>query len=175
MPYDARKTLRALIRETLSLGISEELKELTADDQRLRNEWEKTVNRAGGFQAALADRKAWERLRADFVRTHGTTLDDMFDDASREGRIRSLPDRIQLAELTPKDWENLWLLVQHMDRSPGFQKRMLETFRKYLGEESSQYQYLADRISCRETGTQRFGTQDSITNYSNCKWVRDEK
>ena len=165
--------LRMLIREIRDSGISQELEALSRGDQHLRQEWIKTIAHAGGYQAARADSEKWESLRADFVRTHGTSLDDMFGDASREGQILSLPNRIRWQSMSEDDWHNLALLTQHMDGAPEFQKRMLKIFQKWRGEESSQYQYLSDRISCRETGTQRFGTQDQITNYSNCKWVRD--
>lgn len=170
----SESTLRMLIREIRDSDISQELEALLQGDQHLRQEWGKTIDRAGGFQAALADKEEWEHLRADFVRTHGTSLDDMFGDASREEQILSLPNRIKWQNLSEDDWHNLAIITQHMDKAPEFQRRMLKIFLQYRGEESSQYQYLADRISCRETGTQRFGTQDSITNYSNCKWVRDE-
>ena len=167
------RTLRQLIRETLSKSVSDELQDLMRDDQHLRTAWRQTVEAEGGFNALGADKARWDAVRSAFVEEHGTTLDDMFGDKTREGQILSLPDRLDWSSLTPDDWHNLALLTQHMDGAPGFQKRMLKIFLRYRGDESSQYQYLADRISCRETGTQRFGTQDQITNYANCKWVRD--
>jgi hypothetical protein len=157
----------------LGKSVSDELQDLILGDQHLRQEWIKTIAHAGGYQAARADSEKWESLRADFVRTHGTSLDDMFGDKTRHAQILSLPNRLVWGKMTEDDWHNLAVLTQHMDSEPGFQAQMLKIFRQWRGEKSSQYQYLADRISCRETGTQRFGTQDQITNYSNCKWDRD--
>jgi hypothetical protein len=165
--------LRQLIREMLDTSASDELVTLVQGDQRLRQEWQKTVNAEGGFAALGADKDRWDAVRSEFMRAHGTTDDDMFGDKSRAEQILSLPDRLDWGSLTADDWHNLALLTQHMDGAPTFQKRMLTIFLKWRGEDSSQYQYLHDRISCRETGTQRFGTQDAGTNYSNCKWVRD--
>ena len=180
--------LRQLIREMLSKSVSGELEDLMTGDQRLRNEWRRYLTRAAGLPIPqsgypdLATTSQAEKIlgdagfaetRARFVEEHGTTLDDMFGDKSRKEQILSLPDRLDWGSLTEDDWHNLAVLSQHMDGAPDFQVRMLKIFRQWRGEESSQYQYLADRISCRETGTQRFGTQDQGTNYANCKWVRD--
>jgi hypothetical protein len=165
--------LRQLIREMLDTSVSDELVTLVQGDQLLRQEWQKTVNAAGGFNVLRHGTPEWDAVRSEFMRAHGTTDDDMFGDKSRAAQILSLPDRLNWGSLTADDWHNLAVLTQHMDGAPAFQKRMLKIFQKWRGEGSSQYQYLHDRISCRETGTQRFGTQDAGTNYTNCKWVRD--
>lgn len=72
--------------------------------------------------------------------------------------------------LTDEDWNSLRLITQHMDPFPDFQQRMLPIFLQHRGEGSDQYRYLTDRISCCETGTQRFGTQDKISGYKRCRW-----
>ena len=166
-------TLRQLIREMLGKSTSGELQDLVRGDQHLRTAWRRTVEAEGGFAALGADKARWDAVQAAFIEEHGTSGDDMFGDKSRHAQILSLPNRLDWGKMTEDDWHNLALLTQHMDSEPGFQAQMLKIFRKWRGEESSQYQYLADRISCRETGTQQFGTQDQLTNYANCKWVRD--
>jgi hypothetical protein len=165
--------LRQLIREMLDTSVSDELATLVQGDQQLRKEWENAVNAEGGFKVLRHGTPRWDAVRSEFMRAHGTTDDDMFGDKSRAAQILSLPDRLDWDGMTEDDWHNIALLTQHMDGAPAFQKRMLTIFRKWRGEDSSQYQYLHDRISCRETGTQLFGTQDAGTNYSKCKWVRD--
>jgi hypothetical protein len=165
--------LRQLIREMLDTSVFDELGTLVQADQRLRKEWENAVNAEGGFKVLRHGTPRWDAVRSEFMRAHGTTDDDMFGDKSRAAQILSLPDRLDWDSMTEDDWHNIALLTQHMDGAPAFQKRMLTIFRKWRGEGSSQYQYLHDRISCRETGTQLFGTQDAGTNYTNCKWVRD--
>ncbi len=165
--------LRQLIREMLDTSVFDELGTLVQADQRLRKEWENAVNAEGGFKVLRHGTPRWDAVRSEFMRAHGTTDDDMFGDKSRAAQILSLPDRLDWDSMSEDDWHNIALLTQHMDGAPAFQKRMLTIFRKWRGEGSSQYQYLHDRISCRETGTQLFGTQDAGTNYTNCKWVRD--
>jgi len=169
----AEAQLRLLIREALDNSISDELVTLVQGDQQLRQAWQKTVDSAGGFAALGADKDRWDAVRSEFIRAYDTTPDDMFGDKARAQQILSLPDRLVWGSMSNDDWHNLALLTQHMDGDPDFQKRMLIIFKQWLGEKSSQYKHLDDRISCRETGTQRFGTQDAVTNYANCKWVRD--
>lgn len=168
----AIKQKKKLIREMLGKSMSEELQDLVDGDQHLRQAWKIAVDAEGGFAALNAD-KRWDQTRQAFVEKHGTSLDDMFGDKSRHAQILSLPNRLDWAKMTENDWDNLAVLTQHMDNEPGFQEQMLEIFRQWRGEDSSEYRYLADRISCRENRTQRFGTQDAGTNYANCKWVRD--
>ena len=155
----------------LDADISDELRDLADEDQKLRALWARALQGAGGWTAMTPEER--DALRERFTEEHGTTLDDMFGDKSRHKRILDLPSKIRWSSLADPDWNNLWIITQHMDQFPDFQERMLGIFLRHRGEDHSQYQYLADRVSCRETGTQRFGTQDSITNYSNCKWVRD--
>ena len=167
------KRIRELVRAALDASVSDELDALVQGDQRLRQEWQKTLDAEGDYESLSADKMRWDAVRSEFMRAHGTTGDDMFGDESRKNQILSLPDRLVWSSLTADDWHNIAVLTQHMDGEPAFQKRMLTIFKKWRGEDSSQYKYLHDRISCRETGTQRFGTQDAGTNYSMCKWVRD--
>ena len=63
------------------------------------------------------------------------------------------------------DWENYWLISQHADMYPNFQKDALETISQYLGKDNDNYRYLHDRISCRQTGTQKYGTQNICEKY----------
>lgn len=189
MGCDVSRRLRMLIRETLMQGVSDELEELVRGDQRLRNEWARYLTRAAGLpvpQSGYVEQATMVRAKEDlgdvgfaevrnrFIEEHGTTPDDMFGDKQRHKQILTLPDRIRPAELTKEDWGNLWLLAQHMDAYPDFQKRMLEIIREHLGEGHDHYRFLADRISCRETGTQRWGTQDVGSGYKNCKWIPEK-
>ncbi len=58
--------------------------------------------------------------------------------------------------------EQAWLLVQHADRSPEFQKQILDRMKNYLGPNSNtnrNYAYLYDRVSLKLKNTQVYGTQ----------------
>jgi hypothetical protein len=91
--------LRQLIREMLDTSVSDELVTLVQGDQLLRQEWQKTVNAAGGFAALGADKDRWDAVRSEFMRAHGTTDDDMFGDKSRVEQILSLPGAPELGQL----------------------------------------------------------------------------
>ncbi len=54
-----------------------------------------------------------------------------------------------------------WLLVQHADEAPDFQRRCLELLRKAAPGEVAQTDlaYLTDRVMIKDTGTQLYGTQ----------------
>ncbi len=63
-------------------------------------------------------------------------------------------------DFSNKDWDNYWLLAQHCDFDIKLQQNALKIIEKYKSQDSSEYKYLYDRISCSLTGTQKFGTQD---------------
>ena len=54
-----------------------------------------------------------------------------------------------------------WLLLQHADRDPKFQRKCLDLMSALLPNEVSptDVAYLTDRVMLKETGKQRFGTQ----------------
>lgn len=57
---------------------------------------------------------------------------------------------------------NFWLLVQHSDKYPEFQKRVLKAMKKEVEKgnaDPSNYAYLYDRIKVKAGERQRFGTQ----------------
>jgi hypothetical protein len=153
--------LRRLIRESLqSDDPSQALQSLVDADQAPRNAWKRF----------LMDQDAWppteedlHRLRPIFARERGTSTSDIFGDRARQKKVSQLLQHLHThalwKSLSDRDWENLWLLVQHMDAHPTAQRDLLPILRQWRGEHSDAYRYLADRISCRETGTQAYGTQ----------------
>jgi hypothetical protein len=56
---------------------------------------------------------------------------------------------------------NTWLLIQHADKDPEFQKECLETMNKLPEGEVSKKDiaYLTDRVLMKEKSIQRYGTQ----------------
>jgi hypothetical protein len=59
---------------------------------------------------------------------------------------------------------NFWLLVQHSDKHPEFQKRVLKAMNKELRKGNAgpgEYAYLYDRIKVKAGEKQKFGTQVS--------------
>ena len=60
--------------------------------------------------------------------------------------------------------QNAWLLVQHADRDPEFQKHCLALMNKMPDGEVSKKNvaYLTDRVLCADNKPQRYGTQVTI-------------
>lgn len=59
---------------------------------------------------------------------------------------------------------NFWLLVQHSDKYPEFQKRVLKAMKKEVRKGNAgpgEYAYLYDRIKVKAGEKQKFGTQVS--------------
>lgn len=74
--------------------------------------------------------------------------------------------------------QNAWLLVQHADRDPEFQKHCLDLMNKMPDGEVSKKNvaYLTDRVLCADNKPQRFGTQvtvDPTTGKPKVKEVED--
>jgi hypothetical protein len=136
----------------LNESVSQKLKQLRDSDQELRNKWAAKIKEKGGFSKELA---------AEFAKEHGTTTDDLFNDAPRQKEYELLFNSLSKEDfdkLTDDDWSNLYLVAQHADHNRDLQKRVRDVLKDYNREED--YKYIADRITCGESGTQEFGTQN---------------
>lgn len=127
-----------------------ELKTLVQQDQDERNAYADFVK-----NTMKGD---WEKGAIAWAKMKRRQPDDIFLDGERQRRFQGMT--FDFKTFTPQDWENYWLLSQHADNNRAFQKKALANILQHLGREHSHYQYLADRISCGERGTQQFGTQD---------------
>ena len=139
-------------RKYLNENYSQKLKHLRNSDQELRNKWAAKMDKGGGYSKELA---------AEFAKEHGTTTDDLFKDAERQKEFESLFNSLSEEDfdnLSDEDWKNLWLVAQHADHNRKFQGRVRDVLKTYNREE--EYKYIADRISCGESGGQEYGTQD---------------
>ena len=64
-------------------------------------------------------------------------------------------------KLSDQAWDDLWLVSQHADDDRAFQKEVLAKIKQFPHKkQKSHFEYLSDRISCNETGTQKYGTAD---------------
>ena len=139
-------------RQYLNENYSQKLKQLRNSDQELRNKWAAKMNKGGGYSKELA---------AEFAKEHGTKTDDLFNDAEGQKEFESLFNSLSgenFNNFTNNDWKNLWTVAQHADHNRELQKRVRDVLNTYNREED--YQYIADRITCGESGTQEYGTQD---------------
>ena len=63
-------------RKFINENYSQKLKYLRDSDQELRNKWAAKMDKGGGYSKELA---------AEFAEEHGTTTDDLFNDAPKLG------------------------------------------------------------------------------------------
>ena len=126
-----------------------QLASLAQDDQRERSAYAAFVRNQmdGNWDAAS---RAWATQK-------GRSPQDIFGDHDRLQRFMTMT--FEFSMFKPVDWEHYWILAQHADRYRAFQKQALEILRRHLGTTHEHYRYLADRISCGESGTQQYGTQ----------------
>lgn len=105
---------------------------------------------------------SWEQQLALYKKDNNIPQEQEEIFPSQTNKVKKLISNINFETLATKDWENLFLLVQHADDDITLQKQMLPFFYKRYGNSgnSTPYQMLHDRISCAETGTQKFGTQN---------------
>lgn len=90
-------------------------------------------------------------------------------DAENTDWLRGVVDKHGWPTITavgPEAANAAWLLVQHADAAPKFQRRCLNAMRKLPKEEVSQSKiaYLTDRVLLAEGKRQRFGTQWHLEN-----------
>jgi hypothetical protein len=77
------------------------------------------------------------------------------------------------AEVGEKGSKNFWLLVQHLDKWPSFQEKVLESMKKQLDRKNASsvdYAYLTDRVRLNTNRKQVYGTQVTY-NVDSCQAV----
>ena len=139
-------------RKFINENYSQKLKYLRDSDQELRNKWAVKMNKGGGYSKELA---------AEFAEENGTTTDDLFNDAGRQKEFKTLFNSLSEKDFnnfSDNDWSNLWLVAQHADEDKRLQIQVRDVLKDYNRKE--EYEAIADRISCGESGKQLHGTQD---------------
>lgn len=127
------------------------LASLVAHDQSERRRYQQFVQtKAGGD---------WQQGAKLYAQALGRQLDDLFNERSNMNKFINM--KFDFNTFTEDDWQNYWLLAQHADFNRNFQQQALGIIAQHLGNDSTQYKYLYDRISCGTNGTQKYGTQDT--------------
>jgi hypothetical protein len=143
----AARTWRHKYRLAMNEELANELAEMAAEDQRIRK---RSMAPGRGFV---------RRLDAD------TAKEYMRIDAENAERLRQIvaehgwPGRSLVGEQGAHD---AWLIAQHADRQPEFQRQALELLADAVarGEASARdLAYLTDRVRVNEGRKQVFGTQ----------------
>lgn len=100
-----------------------------------------------------------------YSQLHNRSEDDIFDDATRQNIFRNL--NFDFNYFSEKEWYSYWILVQHADDDPNFQKKALRHIASYLGQNNDYYRFLFDRISCNQYGVQKYNTQNICKKINN--------
>lgn len=126
------------------------LSALVQQDQSERQQYQTFVKTQAGGD--------WNKGAQMYARAKRRPANDIFGERARLNKF--IQTKFDFATFTPEDWNNYWTLAQHCDFDRNFQKQALAAIEQNLGQDSEQYKYLYDRISCGLTGKQKFGTQD---------------
>ena len=130
--------------------VENQLAALAAKDQQERQEYAAFVkskangdyNKGAQLYAKLKDRSS----------------DDIFGEQERLQQFTKM--KFDFNTFSDSEWEQYWTLAQHSDFDRQFQKQALKIISQYKGNNSQEYKYLYDRISCGLNGTQKYNTQD---------------
>lgn len=125
------------------------LASLVAQDQKERSEYQRFVQtKANGD---------WNKGSYLYAKLKNRNPDDIFGEKERLVQFTKM--NFDFDSFDDMDWNNYWLLAQHCDFDRNFQQQALKNIEKYKGQDSTEYKYIYDRISCGLSGTQKFGTQ----------------
>lgn len=97
-------------------------------------------------------REAWQQFKDSVFSTHQRILENMFSRYGYPGY-----------DLAGKDGSfNFWLMVQHCDKWPAFQEKVLTAMKKQVDKKNASpenYAYLTDRVLLNTNRKQVYGTQ----------------
>ena len=145
--------------------LAQQLEQLEAEDQAPRKEYEKLMEQMGGNQY-------WQKAKAEWDKTHDPN--DPFGDVPRRAKAQELiKNNIEAIQQDPNALHNAWLLVQHMDPDPEFQKwfiNYLDPNAKTEHGGQNDYQYLMDRIQVGMGVPQTYGTQTGSPGVEGDEW-----
>ena len=147
-----------------SQGIAQQLKQLVENDQFLRLQYQELIEQMGGNQN-------WQAAKAEWDKTHNPN--DPFGDAITRTKAQPLiKNNIEIIKQDSNALHDAWLLVQHMDMDPEFQKWFINYLdpnqRNEKGE--SDYEYLNDRIQVGMGVPQTYGTQTGAPGVEGNEW-----
>lgn len=122
------------------------LQKIRDHDQNMRNKWIEYLNKYN-----------FEQAKDKFIKDYGTSDNDLFGERNNQKEIKN--KNYNFYEFKENDWENYWLIVQHMDNDD-YQEKALNILEQFLSKNHIYYKYLYDRIQTNKTGMQTYGTQN---------------
>jgi hypothetical protein len=124
------------LADNKKVSLKNELQEMVKTDQIAAFHWE----------------KEWEKYKDSVFTTHKIRVEKMFNKYGFLG-----------FDKVGKDGSNnFWLIVQHCDKFPDFQKKILKAMNKEVKKGNANpnnYAYLYDRVEANAKRKQLFGTQ----------------
>ena len=145
-----------------SADVSQKLEELVGKDQNLRSKFADMIEKRGGWEKLTPDERS--SLVEEFIAVNNTKKDDVFDSKKVEQEFLQLEPDLAFDEFSEDDWSNFWLLSQHMDSEPAFQKRALKAIEQHRGKNSEEYKSLLFRIGSNEGAIKSY---DNIVDLEN--------
>lgn len=122
-----------------------------------------------GFQAVIDELRSMVKIDQDMRKCRSSNPNNWDETVDRRNteRLKTIVDKIgwpSISKVGNEGSSNAWLLVQHADHDPEFQKRCLELMKSEPEGEISKHDiaYLEDWIAIRDGRCQIYGTHFSI-------------
>jgi 16S rRNA G966 N2-methylase RsmD len=142
------------------------LKYFEKRDQDERNEYLKNYLQPLGYEKGVAK----------WIKDKNRTMDDVFDDKPYHAETKKIiRELIKIDEPLEEEMLDLTnILVIHMDEDRSFQKEFLQFLTKHHYM-SGPFKSISDRVSCAESGTQKYGTQNGCEPDKNNMETKNEQ
>jgi hypothetical protein len=139
------------VKLKLKESVVSKLKSLEARDQAERNEYLKNYLEPLGYEKGVAK----------WIKDKNRDPNDVFDDAKHYPEIKKLVGELIKSDKPLKEdvLDVANVLVIHMDKDRKFQHEFLDFLSKHH-HMSGPFKSISDRLSCAESGTQKYGTQN---------------
>ena len=154
------ENFRKYLNESDQQNVEAQLANLRERDQAPRNELQNVYfNQVGKGKKFKTWQDALKQYRLD--KNIPPEQERVFEILTPELKtIVSFIEKNKLwSKLSDQAWDDLWLVSQHADDDRAFQKQILIKIKQFPHKkQKNHFEYLSDRISCPETGTQKYGT-----------------
>ena len=151
---------RKYLKESNQQTVEGQLVKLRQIDQQGRNDLAKYYKQVGKGKKFKTWQDALKQYRLD--KKIPPEQERVFENLTPQlKKIVSYIEKSKLwSKLSDQAWGDLWLVSQHADDDRAFQKQVLIKIKQFPHKkQKSHFEYLSDRISCNETGAQKYGTQ----------------
>lgn len=151
-----------LILAILIIGCKEDKKQLTSNQTKFNQELAKELRRIAEIDQIAAyipqgeykklSQEEWNEFKDSVFTTHQKRIEEIFNEYGFVGYDL----------VGEKGSQDFWLVVQHSDHNPEFQKKVLEKMKQEVDQgnaDSKSYALLVDRVKLNTGQRQIYGTQ----------------